>query len=144
HEITDPLGRYLDLQKQGLSGGGPLRRASGEHGHVVVVEIGQTAGRNGGESLTSVRDDDTSVEPRDEPGDLALDVPDRQVRRKQGVTGAERHDLAYVEEGDFPAILEHGRDLGSGSGDWRHGDHVYAGGWEVAREVVVKGRAYSI
>jgi hypothetical protein len=40
--------------------------------------------------------------------------------REQGVTGAKRHDLTHVKEGDLLAILEHRRDLGGRSGDLWH------------------------
>jgi hypothetical protein len=116
HEIAEPLGQHLDLGEKRQSRVGPGRRTAGERGHVLVPEPCQAVCRHGGDPVTAVRDDDARVAARNQPGDLTLDVPQRQVGREQWVTGAERHDLAHVKEGDLPAILEHRGDLGGRSG----------------------------
>ena len=126
-EIAEPLGRHLDLGEQGQSRGSPRRRPPGEHSQVLVAKLGETAGGNHGVPFATVRDDDTGVEPGDQPRNLAFDVPEWEVSREQGMTGAEGRDLAHVEEGDLPAVLEHRRDLGSGPGDCRHISHVSVG-----------------
>ena len=120
HEIAETLGRHLDLGEQGQSRCGPGRSTAGEHCHVHVPEPCQAVCRHGGEPFTSVRDNDARVAARDQPAYLALDVPESQMGREQGVTGAKRHDLTHVKEGNLPAILEHRRDLGGRSGDLWH------------------------
>src|SRR5262249_15959289 len=113
HEIAEPLGGHLDLREQTLPRSGPRGRPTREPGHVAVAKFGETARANGGEPFASVRDDDTSVEPGDQPGDLTLDVAKGQVGREKRMPGAKWHNLAHVEEGNLLAILEHRRDHGS-------------------------------
>src|SRR5262245_22790023 len=74
--IAETLGRHLDLGEQGQSRCSPGRSAAGEHGHVRVPEPGQAVCRHGGEPFSAIRDDDARVAARDQPGDLALDVPE--------------------------------------------------------------------
>src|SRR5215472_3369471 len=74
-EIAEPLGGHLDLGEQGQSRGSPRRRPTGEHGHVLVAELGETAGGNDGEPFATVRNDDPRVELGDQPLNLDFDVP---------------------------------------------------------------------
>src|SRR5262249_61621930 len=91
HEIAETLGWHLDLGEQGQSCCGPGRRTAGEHGHVRVPEPCQAVCRHGGEPFTSVRDDDARDTVRDQPGYLALDVPESQMGREPGMTATKWH-----------------------------------------------------
>ena len=115
-EGAEALGRHLDFGQERLAGGGPCRRAAVDDMDGIVAQGLQAPGGDVGFTAATIEQHHACSSARHRRHRRRLQDRERQVRRQQGMAGAEGGDLAHVDEREFVAICHHALGLGGGNG----------------------------